>query len=57
MVVDFTQVYQNFITAFALDSDRVGSGVYKFDSIDLRELPVNATGQTNVEKRLISRRL
>ncbi|MEH7248371.1 peptidase M6 [Neobacillus niacini] len=43
--LDFTQVYQNFITALTLDSDRVGNGVYNFDSIDLRELLVGNTGQ------------
>ena len=39
----FTDVYQNFITALALDNDKVSSD-YKFDSIDLRELPINAAG-------------
>ncbi|MEH7176324.1 choice-of-anchor J domain-containing protein [Neobacillus vireti] len=43
--LDFTQLYQNFITALTLDSDRVGNGVYNFDSIDLRELLVGNTGQ------------
>ncbi|MGE5677629.1 MAG: peptidase M6 [Pseudomonadota bacterium] len=38
--LDFTQLYQNFITALVIDSDRVGNGVYNFDSIDLRDLPV-----------------
>lgn len=43
----FTQLYQNFITALTLDSDRVGNGVYNFDSIDLRDVVVNAkTGET-----------
>ncbi|MFJ5759514.1 peptidase M6 [Neobacillus sp. NPDC093182] len=42
--LDFTQVYQNFITALALDSDRVGNGVYNFDSIDLRNLVVDNEG-------------
>jgi hypothetical protein len=41
---DFTQVYQNFITALALDSNQPGSGVYNFDSIDLRELVVDNEG-------------
>lgn len=41
--LDFTQLYQNFITALTLDSDRVGNGVYNFDSIDLRDVVVNAT--------------
>ena len=35
--LDFTKLYQNFITALTLDSDRVGNGVYNFDSIDLRD--------------------
>jgi len=39
----FTDVYQNFITALALDDDKVSSD-YKFDSIDLRELPINGDG-------------
>jgi hypothetical protein len=42
--LDFTQVYQNFITALALDSDRVGNGVYNFDSINLRDLTVDNNG-------------
>ncbi len=42
--LDFTQVYQNFITALTLDSDRVGNGVYNFDSIDLRDLIVDKNG-------------
>jgi hypothetical protein len=46
--LDFTQLYQNFITALTLDSDRVGNGVYNFDSIDLRDVIVN---QTTKEKR------
>ena len=41
--LDFTQLYQNFITALTLDSDRVGNGVYNFDSIDLRDVVVNST--------------
>jgi hypothetical protein len=41
---DFTKVYQNFITALALDSDQPGKGVYKFDSINLRDLPVDKQG-------------
>lgn len=39
----FTDVYQNFMTALALDDDKVSSD-YKFDSIDLREMPINAKG-------------
>jgi hypothetical protein len=42
--LDFTQVYQNFITALTLDSERVGNGVYKFDSINLRDLEVDNEG-------------
>ncbi|MEH7253235.1 peptidase M6 [Neobacillus niacini] len=45
--LDFTQVYQNFITALTLDSDRLGNGIYNFDSINLRDVVVNAkTGET-----------
>ncbi|MCM3733563.1 immune inhibitor A [Fictibacillus nanhaiensis] len=40
----FTEVYQNFITALALDSDAVGGGKYNFDSIDLRDLAVDNDG-------------
>jgi hypothetical protein len=39
--LDFTKLYQNFITALAMDS---GTGVYNFDSIDLRELTVDNEG-------------
>jgi hypothetical protein len=39
----FTDVYQNFMTALALDDSKVSSD-YKFDSINLRELPINAAG-------------
>lgn len=39
----FTEVYQDFMTALTLDDDSVSSD-YKFDSIDLRELPINAAG-------------
>ncbi len=39
----FTEVYQNFMTALALDNDKISSD-YNFDSIDLRELPINAAG-------------
>lgn len=42
--MDFTKVYQNFMIALALDTDRVGNGDYSFDSIDLRELPVDKAG-------------
>jgi Immune inhibitor A peptidase M6 len=40
----FTEVYQNFITALALDSDAVGGGKYNFDSINLRDLTVDNEG-------------
>jgi len=40
----FTELYQNFITALVLDSDRVGNGVYNFDSINLRDLVVDKQG-------------
>jgi len=39
----FTEVYQDFMTALTLDDDSVSSD-YKFDSINLRELPINAAG-------------
>ncbi|HLG28278.1 MAG TPA: peptidase M6, partial [Paenisporosarcina sp.] len=39
----FTDVYQNFMTALALDDSKVSSD-YSFDSINLRELPINAAG-------------
>ncbi|MGA5688154.1 choice-of-anchor J domain-containing protein [Cytobacillus pseudoceanisediminis] len=38
--MSFTEIYQNFITALAIDSDRVGDGAYNIDSVDLRNLPV-----------------
>ncbi|UYZ21981.1 choice-of-anchor J domain-containing protein [Mesobacillus jeotgali] len=41
---DFTQVYQNFITALALDSNQPGEGLYNFDSINLRDLTVDNDG-------------
>jgi hypothetical protein len=55
--LDFTQLYQNFITALTLDTDRVGNGVYNFDSIDLRDLVVDKDGTkrgmtVNFEKAL-----
>jgi hypothetical protein len=42
--IDFTKLYQNFITALAIDSDRTGDGVYKFDSLSLRDLVVDNNG-------------
>ncbi|MDC3415882.1 choice-of-anchor J domain-containing protein [Aquibacillus salsiterrae] len=43
--LDFEQLYQNFITAVAIDSsDSDHSGVYDIDSIDLRDLPVDSVG-------------
>lgn len=42
--LDFTELYQNFITALVLDSDKVGNGLYDFDSIELRELEVDKEG-------------
>lgn len=55
--LDFTELYQNFITALALDADISGSGIYNFDSIDLRNLVVDANGTkrgmtVNYEKAL-----
>jgi hypothetical protein len=53
----FTELYQNFITALALDSDSVGDGVYNFDSINLRDIAVDKDGTkrgvtVNYEKSL-----
>jgi hypothetical protein len=42
--LDFTQLYQNFMTALTLDTDRVGNGIYNFDSIDLRDVVVDKEG-------------
>lgn len=42
--LEFTKLYQNFITAVALDSNEEGKGLYNIDSIDLRALPVDAAG-------------
>lgn len=42
--LDFTQLYQNFITTLTIDSDRVGNGIYKFDSINLRDLKIDKKG-------------
>lgn len=52
----FTEVYQDFMTALALDDSKVSSD-YNFDSINLRELPINAAGDlrgktVNYEKAL-----
>jgi hypothetical protein len=53
---DFTEVYQNFITALALDDPKAGDK-YNFDSIDLRDLEVDKEGTkrgmtVNFEKAL-----
>ncbi|WP_034262206.1 immune inhibitor A domain-containing protein [Bacillus sp. J33] len=55
--MDFTQVYQNFMTALTLDSSKIGEGIYDFDSINLRELAVDDKGTkrgmtVNFEKAL-----
>lgn len=42
--LDFTQLYQDFITALVLDSDKPGNGIYNFDSINLRDIPVDSAG-------------
>jgi hypothetical protein len=42
--LDFTQLYQNFMTALTLDTDRAGNGIYNFDSIDLRDVVVDKEG-------------
>lgn len=39
---DFTTLYQHFITALAIDDG--SGGKYDFDSIDLRDLPVDSKG-------------
>lgn len=44
--INFTNLYQNFITALAIDSDKPGDGVYNFESIDLRNLDVTVDGKT-----------
>ncbi|GGD03785.1 hypothetical protein GCM10007216_38040 [Thalassobacillus devorans] len=36
----FTEVYQNFSTALAIDETKTKNGIYGFENIDLRELPV-----------------
>jgi hypothetical protein len=55
--LDFTELYQNFITALALDADISGSSIYNFDSINLRDLVVDKIGTkrgmtVNFEKAL-----
>ncbi len=42
--LDFTSLYQNFITALVLDSDKPGNGIYNFDSINLRDIPIDNSG-------------
>lgn len=42
--LDFTSLYQNYITALVLDSDKPGNGIYNIDSIDLREIPIDKSG-------------
>lgn len=42
--LDFEDVYNRFITALAIDSDKPGNGIYNFDSINLRELKVDDQG-------------
>lgn len=55
--MDFTQLYQNFITALTLDSNKIGEGIYDFNSINLRDLLVDKEGTkrgmtVNFEKAL-----
>ncbi|PWW31069.1 immune inhibitor A peptidase M6 [Cytobacillus oceanisediminis] len=55
--MDFTQLYQNFITALTLDSNKIGEGIYDFNSINLRGLLVDKEGTkrgmtVNFEKAL-----
>ncbi|TFD99709.1 immune inhibitor A domain-containing protein [Jeotgalibacillus salarius] len=40
----FKEVYQNFMTALALDDGKGNKGLYEFDSINLRDLPVDNEG-------------
>lgn len=42
--LDFAQLYQDFIAALVLDNDRHGNDQYAFDSIDLRDIPVDGSG-------------
>ena len=42
--LEFTKLYQNFITSLVLDSDKTGNGLYDFDSIDLRNLVIDKNG-------------
>jgi len=42
--LDFTKLYQNFITALALDDAKLNNGVYNFDSINLRDLAIDDNG-------------
>ncbi len=42
--LDFTTLYQNFITALVLDSEKPGNGIYNFDSINLRDIPIDKSG-------------
>ncbi|RFU60482.1 choice-of-anchor J domain-containing protein [Peribacillus glennii] len=42
--LDFKDVYNRFITALAIDSEKPGNGIYNFDSINLRDLAVDNNG-------------
>lgn len=42
--IDFTDLYQNFITALVLDNSKTGNKLYDIDSIDLRGLEVDDGG-------------
>lgn len=44
--LDFTALYQNFITALVLDSEKPGNGIYNFNSINLRDIPIDQSGTT-----------
>lgn len=55
--LDFTKLYQNFITAVAIDDNINGTNIYNFDSINLRDLVVDKIGTkrgitVNYEKAL-----
>lgn len=42
--IDFTELYQNFITALVLDSNATGNGIYNFDSLNIRDIPIDKLG-------------
>ncbi|OOR32606.1 peptidase M6, partial [Bacillus cereus] len=42
--LDFEDIYNRFITALSIDSEKPGNGIYNFDSINLRDLIVDDKG-------------